>query len=77
MEGVSAKMNAIDPTLEIVVRDVAFFFGYHVRNPDAALRVYRRGRITEARRVLRAVLRQRPELRGLIRDAVNAGLRAE
>lgn len=50
----------LDPTLEHVIRDAAFVFGYHVRNPDQHLRAFRFGRLAEAR--------------GVLRDAVNAGL---
>lgn len=67
-------MKPTDPTLEHVIRDAAFVFGYHVRNPDQHLRAFRSGRLAEARRVIRTILRLRPDLRGTVREAVNAGL---
>ena len=67
-------MQPTDPTLETVIRDAAFVFGYHRRNPDPQLRAFRFGRLAEARRILRTILRLRPDLRGLVREAVNAGL---
>lgn len=64
----------IDPTLHAVIRDAAFTFGFHHRHPAPALRQFRAGRTSKARQTLREILRHRPDLRGVIRDAVNDGL---
>lgn len=68
-------MKPTDPTLETVIRDVALVFGFHVRTPpNPQLRAFRAGRLVEARHIIRTILRLRPDLRGLVREAVNAGL---
>ena len=64
------------PTVLAMLAEATWTFGFTLRQNrlSPALRPYRRGRVAEARAVLRAALATDPTLRPVVRDLVNRGL---
>lgn len=64
------------PTVLAMLAEATWTFGFVVRQNrhSPSLRSYRRGRISEARAVVRAALSADPTLRPVVRELVNRGL---
>ena len=69
-------MKKHNPTVLAMLSESCWTFGFTVRQNrfSPALRSFRRGRVAEARAVIRAALSSDPSLRLVVRDLVNRGL---